>query len=461
MSQALNDHFVREAGDYVAELERLLTLGDVPDAERVLRLARGIRGSAQLAGVQGVAEVAARLEGAARFVLEGRIPWSAELRERAVRTVADLKALVPAVGRWGAAEDARAGEALARWGGFAEIAATPPAVPQGEAVFSFVRGELEVVAATLERAVARLRAAPRERAPVEEILRAIRALLGVADADPLEPVMEVLHGLDEMLRAIAAEELPVEGERLEFLEVALAAVRAARDGLARGADLRGADPAFVRFRALRERLGIVLAEDTDTSVVPIRALFFDDAGPHVVASPVAPVAPPGATEPPPQVLEFLRLEATALLDRADALLAEFGPDADLAAGRIGQRLVGLVLAVRELAGAYDVTSVVHAAERAVAELRAAGSSEDARAALADLRAALAGTATAAAAAAEEDAVPVESLLLRGERALSEALALRGDIERLVAAAAAPGAELRERLDELWDLLELARTPEPA
>lgn len=52
-----------------------------------------------------------------------------------------------------------------------------------------------------------------------------------------------------------------------------------------------------------------------------------------------------------------------------------------------------------------------------------------------------------------DVVPVESLQLRGEAALREALALRPRVDDL--ADRGPARELRMALDELWDLLRLA------
>lgn len=119
MSQALSEHFVREAGEYLDELEQVLGATGEPDADRLFRLARGVRGSAELADAGPVCDVAARLERAASFVAEGRIPWSASLRERFGATLADLRVLVPrAAGGWDDEAERRADAAMARWGGF-------------------------------------------------------------------------------------------------------------------------------------------------------------------------------------------------------------------------------------------------------------------------------------------------------------------------------------------------------
>jgi len=226
MPQVLRDHFVREAGEYLAELDRLLRTAATPDGERLLRLALALRGSAQLVPAEGIAAVAGRLEGAARFVVDGRLPWSDDLRDRWEDTLADLRALVPRVAHgWDAAADQRVQSALARWGDF-----EPPA--------------------------------------------------------------------------------------------------------------------------------------DDEDAVPISALFYDDEGPHVIfTAPAQKAAEPGH--------QIARTGATVV-------------------------------------------------------------------------------------AAADDAVPIESLLLRGDRALEEALALRPDIERLLGSAEGGNAELRSRLDELWDLMALGR-----
>ncbi|MBW3631226.1 MAG: hypothetical protein KY464_18315, partial [Gemmatimonadetes bacterium] len=88
-------------------------------------LARGVRGSAQMAGVETIAAVAERLEDAGRSVLSNTIIWSEDTRQLAIHTVRDMKVLVRALNRWGPAEEARVRAAILRWedqdGGEAEV----------------------------------------------------------------------------------------------------------------------------------------------------------------------------------------------------------------------------------------------------------------------------------------------------------------------------------------------------
>ena len=115
MSQRLSDYLARETNDYLDQLDQLLDSPSAPDPETLLRLARGVHGSAQMAGLDTIAGVAERLEDAGRSVLSNNIIWSAEVRNLAIQTVRDLKILVRAVNRWGPEEEARVRAALERW----------------------------------------------------------------------------------------------------------------------------------------------------------------------------------------------------------------------------------------------------------------------------------------------------------------------------------------------------------
>jgi HPt (histidine-containing phosphotransfer) domain-containing protein len=116
MAQPLSDYFIHEAGEFLDRMDTLLAGPDAPAPEAFFRLARGVRGSAQIAGAEAVGRVADRLEDAARAVRDGDLAWSDELRERARATAQDLRAMVDAHAAGGAGSERRAEEALARWG---------------------------------------------------------------------------------------------------------------------------------------------------------------------------------------------------------------------------------------------------------------------------------------------------------------------------------------------------------
>lgn len=115
MSQRLSEYLTQETTDYLDQLDRLLSESDEVDAEYLLRLTRGVRGSAEMAGLETIASVAERLEDAGHSVQANAIVWSEEVRELALQTVRDLKILVRALNRWGPDEEARVRSAIHRW----------------------------------------------------------------------------------------------------------------------------------------------------------------------------------------------------------------------------------------------------------------------------------------------------------------------------------------------------------
>lgn len=94
MSQKLNDFLAREAGEYLERVSRLLTASGAPDPGELLRLARGVRGSAQMAGAGEIAALAERLEREAREMAGGAAAWSEEARERCLRLAAEMESLL-------------------------------------------------------------------------------------------------------------------------------------------------------------------------------------------------------------------------------------------------------------------------------------------------------------------------------------------------------------------------------
>ncbi|HEX2091944.1 MAG TPA: hypothetical protein VHG28_06055 [Longimicrobiaceae bacterium] len=464
MSHSLSDYFALEAGEFLEQLDALLSDGGTPDAEHFFRLARGVRGSARVAREEEIAEVAEGMEAAARALVEHTLPWSEELRARAIRTVDDLKILVRYHGRWGPAERARAREAAARWKGV-QAERTRPAGPAGDQLVTFLRREVMGVVSELDHTIGGLRRAPGEREPLRELVRRMRPLRGMAGMDPLAPIQEVLEGVEDSINELLGQSLSLTDAHLELFGSARGALLAALQTVERGG---GAGPLreLERFREVRDRVADAEGgEAEEEGVVPINALFYDDAGPHVVSSPLAP-APEAGETPVAEVERFLRLEATGFLDRAEALIADLDPRRERRFGRVAGQLARLAQSVGDLSGAYGVTAVARTAERAATELREARSVPEARAALARLRAALPGAAAEVASPAPpatepvpepptgDDVVPIESLLLRGEAALREALALRGEIERLAAGSGSSGKELNEKLTELFDLVSL-------
>ena len=110
MSVGLLDFFVLEASDYIDRLQRLVATDDPqgPDSATLLKLARGLRGSAVMARLGSFADAASGLERGARLLHEGRIAWTSDLAAAVTESVSELRALVPMARLWGESHDQRA-----------------------------------------------------------------------------------------------------------------------------------------------------------------------------------------------------------------------------------------------------------------------------------------------------------------------------------------------------------------
>jgi len=124
----LLDFFTLEAGEYLLRLESLVTGQNMQpaDATHFAAAARGLRGSATMAKAGGLAQLATSVERIASGVVRGSISWEPELQRSLVGAIEDLKLLVRSVRQWGAEQDARVEESLARLSRYAP----PPASPR-------------------------------------------------------------------------------------------------------------------------------------------------------------------------------------------------------------------------------------------------------------------------------------------------------------------------------------------
>jgi hypothetical protein len=110
MSVGLLDFFVLEASDYVDRLQRLVASDGPqgPDSATLLKLARGLRGSAVMAKLGTFADAASGLERGARLLNDGRIAWTPGLGISISDSIAELRALIPMARLWGEHHDERA-----------------------------------------------------------------------------------------------------------------------------------------------------------------------------------------------------------------------------------------------------------------------------------------------------------------------------------------------------------------
>jgi chemotaxis protein histidine kinase CheA len=464
----LTEYFETEARDCLAQLDRDLERPR-PDAALLQRIARALRGSAQMAREERVVRVAGMLEAVARGVVGGGMSWSPELAARARQTVADLRVLVDRR-QASASLDAVAAGAVARWRELGVTAAPGPVRRAPEARASgtrefraFAAREVSAIAEALDRGVQQLSAAPMDREPLKMILRRQRALLGAARLQEIPVIAEILRAIDDLTRVIAKLDVGVKREWLDIYRIAREGLRATVQPLQQDED-PPASHALSRLRHMREELlerygagEIVSAADESagfTQATPLERA--PDSSPPQDTSTVFVET---AVDTAPVVSADSSSVAELLLDDEVVLHAETEDPAPAASTLDAEEEL---LLVDEAIEEEPVLELVDVEEESVLELAdIVDAPFDVAPRMAETVLELDEASIVAAgdgesglaldtAAAESATVPIESLLYERKEALRRALELRD-----LVALSAIDPVTHEAIDELFDLIEIA------
>ncbi|HEX4634497.1 MAG TPA: hypothetical protein VH163_11730 [Gemmatimonadales bacterium] len=284
----MTDFFALEAGEYLERLDGALAGGATtpPPVDEMLKLARALRGSALMANKALIARAAAGLEALVRAVRENRLTWDPQTQQVAIRAVDDLKILIRAVLSWTDADTVKA-EALSgelerlagapRTSGAVPKIADAPSLDAGAR--AFVAREGAAIASTLDRASQALRANPIAHDPLQQVMKALQPLRGLAALNDLPPLPDVLEGIERAIAELERSEGATAGVDELFQSAASAIASAAREVAEQGRP----DPEGANFKAFAAKLVAFLgSREAEPGVVPIASLYFEDAGPHVV-----------------------------------------------------------------------------------------------------------------------------------------------------------------------------------
>jgi HPt (histidine-containing phosphotransfer) domain-containing protein len=475
--------FHAEANEYLDALAGLVLDDDAtPDASAFVAAARAMRGSATMARVQRVADLAFTLEQIGNALREGELTWSIVLQQELRAALADLRSLVAAVPQWNAADDQRAAHRLAALRQFAPNDSprpTPPA-PAASTAPIFIALQASAIAGDLESFVTD----PRNRALLTDLVSRVRSLRGIAGVADHPPLGDVSDAVEHATRALAPDALLADGDVELFRAAAAVFRRASADLRARGR-INLASGEIARF-ARATAADVNAPAPAAPPVVRIDDLFYADGGPTVVERGTAsdadrdrrfrddtvsraeharrlvaearsaddPVTRDRATRDLRRTLR--QLESTAWSFGAPAISAWFG-DAARGDGPLDAvTLDRIEHGARELA-APDAT--LRDLEQRLAPAGAPANWAPASGpalrqmlddGLSGLRE-LDQTPLSAPAPVDDDSiVPVDALLYRGQSALQRAIEVRDTMRRR-------GAVDDAALEELYDLLDLART----
>jgi HPt (histidine-containing phosphotransfer) domain-containing protein len=281
------DFFTLEAGEYVEQLDGVLLRAGAgaPDTDALQRSARALRGSAQMAKIGMLAELAATVEALGRSLRAGTLTFDPALKGALTAAVDDLKILVRAARTWGPAEDQKA---MSRIGDLSKYAGTPApgAASAGSAAASYFGAEAGSIAAGLDL----LATQPSDRAAAATVLQRIRAMRGVAGVREIPALSETAEAAETAVRPLelAAAQLPA--DNVVVLRSAAELLRAIASAVAAGQSVTTATP---QYRAFLSSMDAMASNESGADRIrPVAEYFYDDAGPHVVSqSPNPPTTP--------------------------------------------------------------------------------------------------------------------------------------------------------------------------
>jgi chemotaxis protein histidine kinase CheA len=491
--------FHAEAQEYLDAVEELASSSGSFDAGSFVAASRALRGSATMARVPRIAEIALAMERIANGVRDGEIEWTPELRNDLLDAIADLRHFVASSARWSSSDDRGAIDRLAALRTHLPPGqVTPRTPPTAGTTPIFIALQSAAIAADLEMFLTE----PSSRGLVNDVVNRLRSLRGIAGVADHPPLGEVADAVERTLRELAPDAVLRETD-IELLRTATALFRRASSELRARGRIDPSAPEVDRFA----RAAAVVSAPTvgEGPVVRIEELFYTDAGPHIVRRGVTPARSAEAR---------FREEVVARAEHLHRLIADARSATDaLSRERVRRELKEHLGRLDEFArsfGAQQVASVVGeaAAEDSFSEsvLEAVDNvarilatpgidlrEMESRLAVGERRrwtpasvpltpgtpvgrqeraggaSPLSGRALRAMIDAsltklssledipliepvrpDEDAiVPVETLLYRGQAALERARALRDDLRRR-------GITDPEALHELYDLLDLAR-----
>ena len=349
MTSGLLDFFVLEGSECVEQLDVLLAraASGAPDFDAFARNARALRGSATMAKVQGIADVANALERIVKALRDGSMQWSPALRGALVAAIDDFKILIRGVRTWGPAEDARAAARLKELSGLAPAPQRPstatPVAAAGSAAF------LAIQASDVADGLQRFADKPGPPAEFAETLARIRALRGVAALLDLPPLAEVISAVDDAAKGLEIGSTTATDALRDLFRAAAIVLREGANAMKAGDRPDAGTDAVFKFTVAAQ--GFVEGPGDDDQVVPIHTLFPDGGGEHIVhAEPNPPTTP----------AQRFKLEVVSQAEHLRRLVGDARRAADAPTKqRLGHELRGAVRALARSAGSFGESSVAH------------------------------------------------------------------------------------------------------
>jgi chemotaxis protein histidine kinase CheA len=268
--------FLAEARDYLDAVEELVSGEASFDAGAFVAASRALRGSATMARVPRIADIALAMERIANGVRDGEIDWSSALRRELGDTIVDLRRFVATTSNWSPDDDRQAVDRLAVLRAILPSGRiTPPQPPAAGTTPIFIALQSSAIATDLENFLGN----PAQRTIVGDIVNRLRSLRGIAGVADHPPLGEVADAVERTLRELAPDAMLRDADT-ELLRSASALFRRASSELRARGRFESTAPEVDRFA--RAVSAGTPDPEREAPVVRIEELFYTDEGPHLV-----------------------------------------------------------------------------------------------------------------------------------------------------------------------------------
>lgn len=275
--------FHTEAREYLDAVDALASGGASFEAGAFVAAARALRGSATMARVPRVAEIALTMERIANGVRDEEIAWTPDLRHDLGDAIVDLRRFVANSGNWSAGDDREAVELLTLLRALLPAGRiTPPTPSTAGTTPIFIALQSSAIATDVENFLRN----PSNRGLVSDVVNRLRSLRGIAGVADHPPLGEVADAVERTLRELAPDAMLRDADT-ELLSTATAVFRRASSELRARGRFESSSEEVERFARAAAAAGAAPVEH-EASVVRIEELFYTDAGPHLVRRGAAP-----------------------------------------------------------------------------------------------------------------------------------------------------------------------------
>jgi HPt (histidine-containing phosphotransfer) domain-containing protein len=269
--------FHAEAREYLDTVDELAASDESFEPAAFVAASRALRGSATMARLPRIADIALALERIANGVRDGEVNWTDDLRDELGDSIIDLRRFVDVSSRWDADDDRRALQRLGSLRAFLPATRmTPPAPPVAGTTPIFIALQTAAIATDLESFLQH----QAEPSVVNDVVNRLRSLRGIAGVSDHPPLGEVADAVERTLREVIPDAVLRETDT-ELLEAAAAVFRRASSELRTRGRFDSSAPEVDRFARAAVATGPAPVP-AEAPTVRIEELFYTDAGPHLL-----------------------------------------------------------------------------------------------------------------------------------------------------------------------------------